>query len=107
MTKNILPVAPTAAFVRASVKANPKALATLSDQAKANLDSRGRLADEVVAAFNKGKRAEKRYAQGNSRKAAALTAAERASLQAAGLAGKRGPLSKAAKAHLRNVQSKG
>lgn len=101
----VLPVRPTAAQVRASVKANPKAVAGLSEKAKANLDSRGRLGAEVMDAYNKGKRPEKRYVVGNTKAAKAEREATRATLRAQGLAGQRGPLSKAAKEAL--AQPKG
>lgn len=66
---------------------------------------RGNLPQSVVDAYNKGKRAEKRYVRGNSRSAAAEAKAQRQALVEAGVAGKRGPLGKAAKEFL--AQPKG
>lgn len=105
MSKSTLPVRPTASQVRAAVKANPKAVAGLSERALHNLNSRGRLGAEVVDAYNKGKVSAKRYVVGNTKAAKAEREAQRATLRAQGLAGQRGPLSAAAKAVL--AQPKG
>jgi len=105
MSKSTLPVRPTAAQVRAAVAANPKAVAGLSERGVHNLNSRGRLGAEVMDAYNKGKRPEKRYVVGNTKAAKADREAVRATLRAQGLAGQRGPLSKAAKEAL--AQPKG
>lgn len=90
MSKSTLPVRPTAAQVRAALGKAPV---------------RGNLSDADIAAYNKGKRANKRYVRGNTRAAKVEGQAVRATLQAQGLAGKRGPLSAAAKQAL--AQPKG
>lgn len=89
MSKSTFPARPTAAQVRAALGKEPK---------------RGALSAEDIAAYNKGKRAEKRYTPGNSRVAAAENKAQRKALVEAGVAGKRGPLGTAAKEYL--AQSK-
>lgn len=100
MSKSTLPSRPTAAQVRAAVKANPALVESLSEKARHTLDSRGRMHGEVIAAYNKGKRAEKRYSLGNTASAKAQTAAARAKAVEAGLTGTRGPLSRAARESL-------
>lgn len=91
----------TAADVRAYFASNDKALASLSERdQKVVLHGRGRLPKTAVARYNKGRRPQHRYVTGNTGVVKASTAATRASLIDAGLAGKRGPLSKAAKASL-------
>lgn len=89
--RSVLPTNPTASQVR-------EALGLPSNR-------RGVLSQAEVAAYNKGKRANKRYVPGNSGKAAAANKAQRAALVEAGVAGKRGPLGKAAKEYL--AQPKG
>lgn len=89
--RQTLPTRPTAAQVR-------EALGIPSSR-------RGVLSRQEVADYNRGKRSEKRYVPGNSRTAAAEAKAQRAALVEAGVAGKRGPLGKAAKEYL--AQPKG
>lgn len=89
--RSVLPTNPTATQVREAL-----GLPT---------DVRGNLSAEVVAQYNKGKRAEKRYVPGNTKRAKAARDEQRASLRAQGLAGERGPLSKAAREAL--AQPKG
>lgn len=103
--KSTLPVRPTANQVRAAVKSDPRHASTLSDKALHNLNSRGRLGAEVVGFYNKGKVSGKRYVTGNTKAAKVEAQTTRANLREQGLAGKRGPLSKAAKAAL--AQNKG
>lgn len=98
----------TAATVRDYFRADAKRMGALSEAAQKTVTpgARGLLHPEAIKAFN-GKRAKnRRYAVGNTKVKAGVTAEQRASLAEAGIpVGKRGPLSKAAKAHLR--QNKG
>ena len=86
MAKATLPTNPTAAQVRASLGLPVQ---------------RGQLSEAVIAQYNKGKRANKRYTRGQSGTVAAAAKAERAAqrdtLRAQGVAvGTRGPLPKVA-----------
>lgn len=92
----------TAADVRAYFRTNDKALASLdaADAKTVAEGARGRLSPKAIARFNKGRRPNRRYALGNSGVVKSETRAQRQALIDAGLAGKRGPLSKAAKASL-------
>lgn len=96
-SKSVLPVRPTAKQVRQSVLASG---VTLSEKAAHTLTSRGRLHPEVVVAYNKGKRPEKRYVVGNSLAAKADAQAFRAKVIAAG-GGKRGPIAKSVLAQVK------
>lgn len=88
--RSVLPTNPTAAQVREALGLPAK---------------RGALSRAEVAAYNKGKRAEKRYTPGNTRRASADRTAQRAALVEAGVAGQRGPLSRKAQEYL--AQPKG
>lgn len=88
MAKSTLPTNPTAAQVREALGLPAQ---------------RGRLSAEVVARYNKGKRANKRYTQGQSGRVASETKAERTAareaLRAQGVkVGARGPLPKVSQA---------
>jgi hypothetical protein len=92
MAKSVNPTNPTAAQVRAAL---------------GKPSTRGVLSKADIAAYNKGKRGNKRYVPGAGVRQAAERQAERAALREAGLLGEkaRGPLSKAAKEFL--AQRKG
>lgn len=90
MSKSVLPTNPTAAQVRAALGLAP---------------TRGQLSEAVIAQYNKGKRQDKRYVRGAGVRAKAEGQAVRADLVKQGLAGKRGPLSAAAREAL--AQPKG
>lgn len=116
MARITVPVNPTAADVRAFYKANPARLAKLDAKAQATVvredggKIRGRLHPEVITDFNKGRKPERQYSgQGNrTAQAHAEAKATRQVLMDAGLAGAKGPLSKAAKEFLATQgQSKG
>lgn len=66
---------------------------------------RGQLSQAHIDAYNKGKRANKRYVRGAGVAQRQARTEARAALVAQGVAGKRGPLSAAAKESL--AQSKG
>jgi hypothetical protein len=116
-SKVTIPVNPSASDVRAFYNASPARLAKLSEKAALTITGRpgtvgvrGRLHPEVIADFNKGRKSDRQYvAQGNRAKAAQEQAkATRKALMDAGLAGAKGPLSKAAKEFLATQgQSKG
>lgn len=92
MSKSTFPAKPTAAQVR-------EALGIPTNR-------RGVLSVAEVAAYNKGKRADKRYVPGNTRAHVEATKAQREAAAKAGVfVGQRGPLSNAAKEFL--GQSKG
>lgn len=77
MAKSTLPTNPTADVVRSALGLPVK---------------RGKLAQADIDAYNKGKRAEKRYVPGVGVRNAAERTATRARLVAEGKAGRRGPL---------------
>ena len=89
--RNVLPTNPTATQVRQAL-----GLPT---------NVRGNLSQSVIDQYNKGKRADKRYVRGNTKTAKAARDAQRATLVAAGVAGKRGPLGAKAREFL--AQPKG
>lgn len=97
----------TAAFVRETLRNSPKRAADLSEQALHTIaeGARGKVHPEAIAAFNKGRKADRRYTVGASKAQAAAqadaAAALRAEAKAAGVeVGARGPLPKAAKVAL-------
>ena len=96
----------TAAEVREFFRANEKRMASLSAAAQATVreGARGRLHPQAVKVHNSRRRT-RQYVLGASGAEAAARKAERATLVEKGLAGRRGPLSKAAKETL--SQSKG
>ena len=97
--------APTAASVREFYRSNEKRMGRLSPEAQATLaeGARGRLHPQVISDYNRGRKPERRYVLGATRKAGEARAAARAKAAEAGVpVGKRGPLSKAAKAALSN-----
>lgn len=97
-----LPTRPTAAQVRKALRGDAKRTAGLSEKALHTLNSRGRLHPEVIKAYNKGRKPEKRYVLGNSREAVTARKAQREALVKAGVkVGKRGPLPKAALASVK------
>lgn len=100
----------TASTVRAYFRENTARVtkANLSDAAKHTLreGARGRLHPEVIEAYNKKRRTESRYALGANAKVKSEREAQRQRLIDAGVeVGKRGPLTKEAKAYL--AQNKG
>lgn len=101
------PTRPTLAQVREFYRARPERVARLSERAQHTLaeGARGRVPAEVVSDYNRGRKPERQYVVGVGVKAKAEAAEQRAALREQGLAGTRGPLSKAAKAAL--AQSKG
>lgn len=100
MAKSIRVTRPTAAQVRAFYAANPERTEKFSERAAHTLVSRGQLAEEVIADYNKGVKPERQYVRGQSGQVKADRLAVRASLIEKGLAGKRGPLSKTAQESL-------
>lgn len=104
MTKSIV----TAADVRAYFRADEKRMNALPAEAQATVreGARGRLHPQAIKGFNSKRRQDRRYVLGASGKAKAEVKAQRETLAAQGVTvGKRGPLSKEAKAVL--AQSKG
>lgn len=99
----------TAATVRAYFRAEPKRMDALkTEEARHTVaeGARGRLHPEVIKVYNAKRRTTARYAEGANAKVKAETEANRKRLVEAGIeVGKRGPLSKEAKAFL--AQRKG
>ncbi len=97
----------TASTVRDYFRADEARMARLSPEAQATVKdgARGRLHAQAIKSFNAKRKADRRYVLGSTKVANEVKAAQRATLQAQGLAGARGPLSKAAKAVL--AQPKG
>lgn len=98
---------PTAADVRATFRNDAKRLAALSPEAQATVreGARGRLHPDAIKAFNKGRKAHRRYVLGASRSAVQTRKAQREALVKAGVSvGKRGPLNAAAKEALASVK---
>lgn len=99
--------APTAADVRALFRNDEKRLAALSPEAAATVQAgaRGRLHPEAIKAFNKGRKAHRRYVLGATKASVAQRKAQREALVKAGVeVGKRGPLNAAAKEALASVK---
>lgn len=96
----------TAGEVREFFRSDEKRLASLSPEAQATVKpgARGRLHAEAIKVHNQ-RRNGRQYVLGASKEQAAAKAAVRANLREQGLAGARGPLSKAAKESL--AQPKG
>lgn len=97
----------TAAAVRDYFRADEARMSRLSPEAQATVatGARGRLHKEAVKVFNTKRSKDRRYVLGATKKVTAARDAERKALIDAGIAvGKRGPLSKDAKAFL--AQSK-
>jgi hypothetical protein len=95
----------TAQTVRQWILANPKRQEGLSEQALANLTSRGRLHAENVKRFNSKRAKTRRYVEGGTKAAKAVTNAQRAALREQGVnVGLRGPLSKEATKALRALK---
>ena len=94
----------TAATVRAYFRADEKRMAALkSDAARHTVaeGARGRLHPEVIKAYNAKRRTTARYAEGANAKVKEAAETNRKVLAEAGIeVGKRGPLSKEAKAYL-------
>lgn len=104
MSKAVSPVNPGASDLRSFYRANPARLAKLSEAAQATVreGSRGRLHREAIADYNRGRKPERQYVLGATRRAKTAREAQRNSLREAGVTvGKRGPLSKAALASLK------
>lgn len=103
MSKSIV----TARTVRDTIRGNEKVMATLSPEARKTVEpgARGRLHPEVVKAYNKPRRGDRRYVLGAGKVAKAKVqtdrqrAAEIAAVQGISMP-KRGPLPKALKALL-------
>lgn len=91
---------PTAAQVRAFYAANPERASKFSEHVQRVITpgsgARGQLPQVVIDDYNKGVKPERQYVRGQSGAVKADRLAQRASLIKKGLAGKRGPLSKAA-----------
>jgi hypothetical protein len=99
--------APTAADVRALFREDEKRMAALPEAAQATVKAgaRGRLHPDAIKAFNKGRKAHRRYVLGASSAAKAQVKAQREALVKAGVpVGKRGPLNAAAKEALASVK---
>jgi hypothetical protein len=93
------PVNPSAAQVRAALAARPAVVARLSEKEQHNLASNGRLSRGLVKAYNKGRKPERQYVEGQGNRAKVAAAAQREALRSQGVAvGKRGPLPKVAPA---------
>lgn len=94
----------TAATVREFFRADEKRMARLPEAAQVTVakGARGRLHPEVIAEFNKRRKADRRYEVGASGAVVAERKAQRKALAESGVAvGKRGPLSKDALAALK------
>lgn len=94
----------TAALVRETLRSNPTKAAGLSPEALHTIaeGARGNLHAEAIAAFNKGRKADRRYVRGASKTVTAKAKADAAALRAKAVAsgvdvGARGPLPEAAK----------
>lgn len=89
--------APTAAVVREFLRDETR-FGSLSPEAQATVreGARGRLHKEAIKRYNKGRKADRQYVLGAGTVANAERKAQRSALVAKGLAGTRGPLSKAA-----------
>ena len=98
---NLKPV--LASTVRDYFQGNEARMARLTEaeQVSVRPGARGALHSGVVRKFNKGRKPERQYVQGATKAHSTATSAQRATLVAQGLAGKRGPLSKAALAALK------
>ena len=92
----------TAADVREYFRADEKRMSALSEQAQRTVQAgaRGKVSPEAIKKFNVKRRKDRRYVVGASSAVKAQAKAQRSALIEQGLAGKRGPLSKAAKAAL-------
>ncbi|HWV45310.1 MAG TPA: hypothetical protein VN039_04655 [Nitrospira sp.] len=100
MAKSSRVTRPTAKDVRAFAAAHPERFSTLSERSQHTLVSRGQLAQDVIDTYNKGVKPERQYVRGQSGAVKGERMALRHSLIEKGLAGKRGPLSKAAQESL-------
>lgn len=107
MSKNTVTAPVVAGTVRDYFRVDAKRMDRLSPEAQATVKpgARGRLHPQAIKAFNAKRKADRRYVLGATKVANTVKAEQRASLRAQGLAGERGPLSKAAKAAL--AQPKG
>lgn len=101
MSKNLFTNYATKADIRADFNAKPEKYAHLTDQEKHSIVSRGRVSGNAAKVFNRGKKGYRQYKPGQGNVAKAERLAARARLADVGLAGKRGPLSQAAKDALR------
>jgi hypothetical protein len=99
MTKPLAPA--TKADIRADFEKSPQKYSGLSERAQHSIVSRGQVAEDAIKVFNRGRKGHRRYVRGQGLAVKATTAAQRQRLVDAGLAGKRGPLSKAALAALK------
>lgn len=100
MAKSTRITRPTAKDVRAFYAANTARTEKFSERARHTLVSRGQLAQSVIEDYNKGVKPERQYVRGQSSAVKSDRLAVRKSLIEKGLAGKRGPLSKAARESL-------
>lgn len=91
-----------ASTVRDYFRTDEARMARLSPEAQATVreGAKGRLHAQAVKEFNSKRRAHRRYVLGATTAHTKVTAEQRAMLREAGLAGKRGPLSKEARAYL-------
>lgn len=107
MSKSTATAPVVAGTVRAYFRAESARMDRLSPEAQATVKdgARGRLHPQAIKVFNAKRKADRRYVLGATKVATATRKDQRATLRAQGLAGERGPLSKAAKAVL--AQPKG
>lgn len=96
MSKNLIPNYATKADIRAEFNAHPEKYSGLTEKQQASISSRGQVSHAAIAVFNRGKKAHRKYVPGQGGVKKSAVAAQRADLNARGLTGKRGPLSKAA-----------
>lgn len=100
MAKSTRVTRPTAADVRAFYAAHPERAAKFSERVQHVITpksgARGQLPQCVIEDYNRGVKPERQYVRGQSGAVKADRLALRAGLIEKGLAGKRGPLSKAA-----------
>lgn len=91
--RTVSTVRPTAADVRKFAAENPTRFAKVSDKGLHTVrpGARGRLHPEVIAAYNKGRKADRQYVLGRGKEVKAEADARRAKAVALG-AGKRGPI---------------
>jgi hypothetical protein len=99
MSKTLPPA--TKADIRADFEAKPSKYAGLSEREQHSIVSRGQASEAAIVVFNKGRKGHRRYVRGQGNVVKATRQATRSSLVEQGLAGKRGPLSKAALAALK------
>lgn len=104
MARSTRKTRPTAADVREFYAAHPDRLAKFDAKVQHVLTphsgARGQLPQVAIEDYNRGVKPERQYVRGQGLAVKADKQAQRAALVKQGLAGKRGPLSKAAQDHL-------